>query len=337
MKGLSSTSIVLSLGVLAAVTACQSSSDEGEDIGTAELNLLDVPIGVGCIRVSAAGSRVVTRNFDVFSNQHSQFSMNGLPLGNVLFSAEAFNTTCSGIGSTVASWSGGPISAVLSAGTVAAVTVPMKRNGSANVGVDFNDPQCALEGAACTTNAECCAGSNLTATCNAGVCVQACNGGFGDCNANKALDGCEAALASDENNCGTCGSVCPIACEQGLCLDSTLTVDGTSYIGRRMTDSIGTSGITAPLSAGGLCDTTNAAWAGTIVLCQRGTNTFAVKGQNVAASGGLAAVVYNNIAGNVFGTLNGVPVSVPVVGITQADGEFLVTNKLGVNGTLVAP
>ncbi len=337
MKGAKSIRIATSVVVLAALTACQSSSEENEDVGTAELNLLDVPIGVGCVRVTAAGSRVVQKNFDVYAAEHSVFSMHGLPLGSVLFSADAYNTTCSGIGSVQASWSGGPVTTVLSAGTVASVTVPMKRNGSANVGVDFDDPQCVLDGGACTTNAECCAGSNLTATCNAGVCVQTCNGGFADCNGNKALDGCEAALASDEQNCGTCGAVCNISCDSGICLDSTLTVDGTSYIGRRMTDSITTSGLTAPLSFGGLCDGTNAAWAGTIVLCQRGSITFALKGQNVAASGGLAAVVYNNAAGPVFGTLLGASVAVPVVGISQADGEFLVTNKLGSNGTLVAP
>jgi hypothetical protein len=40
--------------------------------------------------------------------------------------------------------------------------------------------------------------------CGIGQCAT----GYGDCNA-SAADGCEAAFATDVNNCGTCGNVCP--------------------------------------------------------------------------------------------------------------------------------
>jgi hypothetical protein len=102
-----------------------------------------------------------------------------------------------------------------------------------------------------------------------------------------------------------------------------------------MAESITSDGITAPLVHGGLCDTTNTAWANQIVLCQRGLILFSDKGNNVANSGGLAAVVYNNVPGRFRGVLVE-PVPVPVVSLSQEDGEFLVANKLGSTATLVA-
>jgi DNA-binding beta-propeller fold protein YncE len=59
-------------------------------------------------------------------------------------------------------------------------------------------------------------------SCNSGVCqMSACRSGFFDCNG-SAQDGCEAALASDVNNCGACGVACSYknassACAQGAC------------------------------------------------------------------------------------------------------------------------
>jgi hypothetical protein len=50
-----------------------------------------------------------------------------------------------------------------------------------------------------------------TAHCTGGVCGFTCDPGYGDCNTNP-VDGCEANLSSDPNNCSTCGNNCVAAC-----------------------------------------------------------------------------------------------------------------------------
>ncbi len=60
---------------------------------------------------------------------------------------------------------------------------------------------------------------NAQAGCTSGNCVlSSCNQGFADCN-NNAADGCEVTVATDVNNCGKCGNVCPQGniCKGGGC------------------------------------------------------------------------------------------------------------------------
>ncbi|MBW5484969.1 M28 family metallopeptidase [Streptomyces bambusae] len=65
-------------------------------------------------------------------------------------------------------------------------------------------------------------------------------------------------------------------------------------------------------------------FTGKVALIKRGGCTFAVKQQNAAAAGAVGAVIYNNTAGALNGTL-GDPAAgrIPTGGITQADGEKL--------------
>ncbi|KIF01110.1 amidohydrolase [Streptomyces sp. RSD-27] len=93
-------------------------------------------------------------------------------------------------------------------------------------------------------------------------------------------------------------------------------------------------GITAPVAvvpvdADGSngCDSADFApgtFTGKIALVKRGGCTFAVKQANAAAAGAVGAVIYNNTAGALNGTL-GDPTAgkVPTGGISQADGEKL--------------
>jgi aminopeptidase Y len=64
--------------------------------------------------------------------------------------------------------------------------------------------------------------------------------------------------------------------------------------------------------------------AGTIALISRGACTFQSKAENAAAAGAVAVVIYNNIAGDLFGTLSqAFTLDIGVTGITQALGQQL--------------
>ncbi len=115
----------------------------------------------------------------------------------------------------------------------------------------------------------------------------------------------------------------------------TLSVGGSSYMGA-VIDGAATIAANGALVDGGLCDSIGS-WSGKIVLCQRGTITFADKVNNVQAGGGVGAVIYNNVSGAFAGTLGtGVTSAIPAISMTQEDGQALVAGSLGQSATLNA-
>jgi serine protease len=118
--------------------------------------------------------------------------------------------------------------------------------------------------------------------------------------------------------------------------ENTLTVNGAEYLGAWIEGGARTTGTTGPLADGGLC-TSAGSWAGKVVLCQRGTNSFREKVENVLAGGGVAAVAYNNASGNFRGTLgSGVTSSIPAISLSGEDGQVLVASSIGWSGTVVS-
>ncbi len=68
-------------------------------------------------------------------------------------------------------------------------------------------------GRACSSN------HMATLDCSSGTCSGACLPSFGDCNADKFIDGCEVDLLADADNCGFCGNACTPgeSCVGGSC------------------------------------------------------------------------------------------------------------------------
>ena len=115
---------------------------------------------------------------------------------------------------------------------------------------------------------------------------------------------------------------------------------GASYAAIPMTNSF-VGSATGALVDGGTCNTAlpanDPSWQGKVVLCERGAASFLAKSQNVAAGGGIAAVIYNNVKGDLNGTLGdnlAVIPDIPVVGVTQASGREMQRRRLGQSTTV---
>lgn len=112
----------------------------------------------------------------------------------------------------------------------------------------------------------------------------------------------------------------------GLSSAATLTVNGNGVPAQAMDGSPRTSA-TGALADFALGETpAPGSMTGKVCVISRGNISFADKVLNCQASGGVAAVIYNNTSGELFGTLGGVPTTIPSIGITQADGATLLAS-----------
>lgn len=110
--------------------------------------------------------------------------------------------------------------------------------------------------------------------------------------------------------------------------DAALTVGAASYIASAM-EGTALTAVSAALTDGGRALATNAAWAGQVVLVERGDISFWDKALNVQNSGGVGVVIYNNVAGGFSGTLGtGNVATIPVLAVSREDGLELL-GKLG--------
>lgn len=103
----------------------------------------------------------------------------------------------------------------------------------------------------------------------------------------------------------------------------TASVGGSSYAVIPMEGSPRTSA-SAPLANFGLgLAAVAGSMSGQVCLIQRGQISFAQKVLNCQLSGGAGAIVYNNVAGELAGTLGTTVTTIPSVGATQADGATM--------------
>jgi len=142
-------SALCSLGAvaLASVVATACSGEAGDDgalgeTGSAELAIGVVPSDTNCLRVSAKGSRTVTRFFDLTPGSTPSLSLDRLPVGIVEFDAQGFGSACSAVGTNaVPAWIlDAPLPVRIDPFSVTSVILKLLRNGRVAVSVDFEAP-----------------------------------------------------------------------------------------------------------------------------------------------------------------------------------------------------
>ena len=114
--------------------------------------------------------------------------------------------------------------------------------------------------------------------------------------------------------------------------ETSLMVAGGTYSVSSMAGSP-SKAVTAALADFGLGSAVSSSMAGKVCLIQRGTNDFSAKVKNCEASGGRAAIIYNNVAGKFSGTLGTTATKIPSLSISNADGVALKA-KLGQAATV---
>jgi serine protease len=115
-------------------------------------------------------------------------------------------------------------------------------------------------------------------------------------------------------------------------VSATTAVDGVSYIVSALEFTYEGSA-SGTLVNGGRC-TAAGSWSGRTVLCERGDISFADKVNNAYAGGAAAVIIYNNASGGFSGTLGSAGPAIPAVSMSQEDGQYLVSNKIGVSASV---
>jgi subtilisin family serine protease len=118
----------------------------------------------------------------------------------------------------------------------------------------------------------------------------------------------------------------------GMGTAPALTVGSTTYAPGAM-DGSPVKSATAPLADFGIGDVVNTAVSGKVCLIARGTIDFATKVSNCQSSGGVGAVVYNNVAGSFAGTLGTTVTTIPSVTASDTEGAAM-KNQLGQSATV---
>lgn len=109
-------------------------------------------------------------------------------------------------------------------------------------------------------------------------------------------------------------------------LSSSLTIAGNQYANQAFVNSP-TGNVSAAIVDCGIGNNSCPLAKNKICLIARGETNFSEKATNCQASGGIAAIIYNNSVGLIDGTLGENFVgSIPVIAISQADGAALLNN-----------
>ncbi|MCA1665306.1 MAG: hypothetical protein LC659_13760 [Myxococcales bacterium] len=123
-----------------ALAACHNALPDDGPVGTVVARITQVPDKVGCVSITAVGSREVFHTFDVIPGQSATLQLGDLPVGNVAFSAAAYGQSCNAIAGAQPSWATtSPFVATISAGQLTSLTLTLEPTGGAVIGIDFGD------------------------------------------------------------------------------------------------------------------------------------------------------------------------------------------------------
>jgi alpha-tubulin suppressor-like RCC1 family protein len=126
---------------LLTVAACGDELPAPERVAQVALQVTSVPGDVKCIQVDArAEARTSSKKFTVASGSAAVLALDSLPLGQVTFTALAFEKVCADVDAELGpTWAAPPVTATVRTGRVARVTLTFSRTGSAAGGVVFED------------------------------------------------------------------------------------------------------------------------------------------------------------------------------------------------------
>ena len=142
----SSTHHAATFALLAALAGAGCDNDHAaptEETGRAMLSLGEIPENVNCVRVTAVGEfRSSVSDFDVAPGDLLAEALTGLPVGAVVFSANAYTGACASVTkSTIPMWISEEKTVNLVQGRSSSVTLTLFKNGRAKVTVEFADQE----------------------------------------------------------------------------------------------------------------------------------------------------------------------------------------------------
>jgi len=133
----------LALVTLAICPGCGHDQHDSTESGEAMLSVGTIPNDVACIRVSVVGDvRSVEDDFDVVPGDTLSQALTGLPVGEDVFSANAYSQDCASVTkSTVPMWLSDQKTVNVAQGKSSSVTLTLYKNGRAKVTVEFADQE----------------------------------------------------------------------------------------------------------------------------------------------------------------------------------------------------
>jgi hypothetical protein len=129
--------------LLLVAAGCDNDQADPTESGQAMLSIGTIPDDVACIRVSVTGEfRQVVKDYAVTPGTTLVESLSGLPVGQDVFSANAYVQVCDSVtGSTAPMWLSEEKTVSIKQGKSSSVTLTLYKNGRAKVTVEFADQE----------------------------------------------------------------------------------------------------------------------------------------------------------------------------------------------------